>query len=111
MRRCSSVTRATGQERNRRKYLVGGHRERENVALLRIVAAFRAKPWWIQQFWSHIMDNSLFGCCRAVSLHDRGVGNDCCDSKVSETRIALLGDQDVSLNRSKNRELVRVCLR
>ena len=47
------------------------------------------------------MDGSLLGCCRAVSLHDREVGNDCCDSKVSKARVALLGDQDVSLDKSK----------
>ena len=76
----------------RRKYLAGGHRERENVTLLRVVAAFGAEPWWVEQFWSHVIDGSLLGCYRVASLHDRGVGDDCYDSKVSKTRVALLGD-------------------
>ena len=57
-----------------------------------MVGVLEAKLRRTQQFWSHVMDGSRLGYCRAVSLHDRGVGDDCCDSKVSKTRVSLLGD-------------------
>ena len=43
-----------------RTHLVGGHRERVNVALLRGVAVRKAELRRVEQFWSHVADNSWF---------------------------------------------------
>ena len=84
-----------------RKYLEGGHRQGVNVTLLRGVAIFEAKLCRIQQFRSHITDNSRLGSRRAVRMHDGGIGDDPCDSEVSKASVTLFGDQDVSLYKSR----------
>ena len=67
-----------------RKYLVGGHRKRVNVALLRSVAVLRD-----EQFWGQIPDDSWFGSCRDASGYNSG---DCSDSEVPKARVTLLSN-------------------
>ena len=57
-----------------------------------MVGVLEAKLRRTQQFWSHVMDGSQLGCCRAVSPHGKGVGDDFCDSKIPKTRVSLLSD-------------------
>ena len=87
-------------------YLVGGHRERMDVTVLRRVAVREAKLWWIQQFWSHVTGESRLGCCHVVSLHDIRIGDNRRNSKVSDARVTLLSDKDISLDRLGIGELV-----
>jgi hypothetical protein len=81
-----------------RTYLIGGHRERVNVTLLRGVAVYEAELRWIQQFRSHVTDNSWFGCRRTTWLHNGGIGDGTRDSEVPKACITILGDQDVPLD-------------
>ena len=81
-----------------RKYLIGGHRKRVNITLLRRVAVREAKLLWIQKFWSHVTDDSRIGSRHVDSLHNSGIGDNRCDSKVPNTCVTLLSDQDISLN-------------
>jgi len=83
-----------------RAYLVGGHRERVNVALFRGVAVREAELWRVKQFWSHVADNSWFRRCGTTRLHDCGVGYDACDPEVTQTCRTITSDQDVSLDRT-----------
>ena len=83
-----------------RKYLIGGHRKRVDIALLRRVAVREAKLRWMQQFWSHVTGGSRIGSRHVSSLHDSGISNNRCDSKVPDTCVTLLSDQDISLDGS-----------
>jgi len=80
-----------------RTYLVGGHRERENVTFLRERGVREAELRWVQHFRGHVTDNSRLGCCRATWLHNCGVGYESCDPEIRKARCVLLSDQDVSL--------------
>ena len=41
-----------------RPHLVGGHRERVNVALFRGVTVRKAEQRRVEQFWSHVADDA-----------------------------------------------------
>ena len=82
-----------------RTHLVGGHREGVNVTLLRGVAIRKVKLQWIQQFRSHITDNSRLGCCRGTWFHNSGICDDTCDPEVPNACITPLSDQNVPLDR------------
>jgi hypothetical protein len=83
-----------------RTYLESGHRERVNVALLRGVAVLEAELWWVEQFWSHVTNDAWFGRRRTAWLHDCGIGYDSGDPEVPQAYGAIIGDQDVSLDRT-----------
>ena len=87
------MTRATRLERN---YLESGDREGINVAPPRRVAPVGARTPPIEQFRSHVTDNSWL-----ISHRDGGSGKDCCDSIVSEAHVTIFSDQDVPLDRSR----------
>ena len=82
-----------------RTHLVGGHRERINIAFLRGVAIREAELCWVEQFWSHITNNAWFGCCRTTWLYDCGIGYDTGDPEVPQACDTIISDQDVSLDR------------
>jgi len=75
-----------------RTHLVDGHRERVNIALFRGVAIREAELRWVEQFWSHVADNSWFGCCRATRLHDCGISYDTSDTEVPQARDTVIAD-------------------
>jgi len=80
-------------------YLVGGHRERVHVALLRGVTIREVELGWIEQFRSHVTDNPRLGCCRATWFYDGGITDHTCDPEVAKTCNTILTDQDVPLDR------------
>jgi hypothetical protein len=84
-----------------RTCLVGGHHEGVNVTLFRGIAVREVRFGWIQQFRSHVTDNSRLGCGCATWLHDGGIGDNTRDSEVSKARIALFSDKDIPLDRTR----------
>ena len=50
---------------------------------------------WVQQLWSHVTGNRNR---HAISLHNGVIGDNSCNSKVSQARVTLFSDQDVSLD-------------
>jgi hypothetical protein len=83
-----------------RTHLVGGHRERVNVALFRGVAVLEAELRRVEQFWSHVANNAWFGRFRNTRLHDCGIGYDSGDPEVPQACGTIISDQDVSLDRT-----------
>ena len=81
-------------------HLVNGHRQRVNVALLRWVAVLDVELLWIQQFRSHVADDSWLWNRRVTWLHDRRIGDDPHYAEVPEARNAILGDQHIPLHRT-----------
>ena len=81
-------------------YLVGSHCEWVDITLLWGIAIWKAKLWWIQQFWGHVTDNAWPGCWCAAWLCDSGVSYDTHNPEVPKTCSAILSDQDVSLDRT-----------
>jgi hypothetical protein len=83
-----------------RTHLVGGHHERVNVALFRGVAVLEAELLWVEQFWGHVANNALVGGFRSTRLHDCGIGYDTGNPEVPQACGAIIGDQDISLDRT-----------
>ena len=79
-------------------HLIGGHRERVNVALFRGVAFREVELLRVEQFRSHVPDNARFGW--ATWLHDCGIDYHTGDPEVSQQCGAIVGDQNFSLDRT-----------
>ena len=80
-----------------RAYLVGGHRERVNIARFRGVAIPEAKLRWAEQFWSRVADTIVHRVRKGIRLHDIGYGAD--DPKVPQLCDTIFRDQNISLDR------------
>ena len=83
-----------------RTHLIGGHRERVNIALFRGVAIREVELRSVEQFWSHVADSGWFGWYRTIWLHDCGIGYDTGDPEVPQACGTIISDQDVSLDRT-----------
>ena len=84
----------------KRTCLVTCHGEGVNVALLRGITVRKSKLRWVQQFRSHVTDNSQFGRCCAARFHDGGIGDDSRNCVIPKACITTLSYQDVPLGRA-----------
>ena len=82
-------------------HLVGGHCERVNIALFRGVAVREAKLRRVEQFRSHVPETGVwFVTFRTIWHHAYGIGYYTGDPEVPQACGAIVGDQNVFLDRT-----------